>query len=274
MPTFHDPVADATEAASALRGLAHASRSFEDPDQTYGVLADLLAASRSFRQVLDQLADAHLTHRGQARDEDGSRAPGLLAALSAADELHEAGTLLDQAKSHLVTALREAGRIAWHPYAPEAEVPVGQWVPVVILNGEDTDHVVELMDRDGADAAIEHVAQWDYGEETTEAALDNGQVYDEPPFGSMDRRATRGVYTLTYSIPFGQIGLYRQADALPDLKPLGVAAPTVTGAHTSQTPAPGGTATSGRPARRRAADTSWFSRGDDGIVTRTRGRSL
>jgi hypothetical protein len=36
MPTFQNPTADAAEASEALRGLAHASRVFEDPADTYG----------------------------------------------------------------------------------------------------------------------------------------------------------------------------------------------------------------------------------------------
>lgn len=59
MPTFFDPVADAGEASEALRGLAHASREFEHPQDMYGVLGDLLSGVRSLRQVLDQLATAH-----------------------------------------------------------------------------------------------------------------------------------------------------------------------------------------------------------------------
>ena len=43
MPTFQNPTADAAEASEALRGLAHATRVFEDPADTYAVLGDLLA---------------------------------------------------------------------------------------------------------------------------------------------------------------------------------------------------------------------------------------
>ena len=50
MPTFFDPVADAGEAADAMRGLAHASRNFEYPQDMYGVLGDLLTNIRSLQQ--------------------------------------------------------------------------------------------------------------------------------------------------------------------------------------------------------------------------------
>ncbi|MGB3376134.1 MAG: hypothetical protein WBA87_13470, partial [Microbacterium sp.] len=60
MPTFDNPVEDAMEASAALRGLAHATRTFDNPAETYPVLGELLAGVRSLRQVLDQLAAAHI----------------------------------------------------------------------------------------------------------------------------------------------------------------------------------------------------------------------
>ena len=41
MPTFFDSTADAAEASEALWGLAHASRTFDQPAQMYGVIGDL-----------------------------------------------------------------------------------------------------------------------------------------------------------------------------------------------------------------------------------------
>lgn len=38
LPTFQDPAADAAEARQALRGLAHATRTINDPRETYAVL--------------------------------------------------------------------------------------------------------------------------------------------------------------------------------------------------------------------------------------------
>ena len=59
MPTFEDPTADAAEAQQALRGLAHATRSIDDPTQIYAVLGSLSAAAASFEQSLHQLAQFH-----------------------------------------------------------------------------------------------------------------------------------------------------------------------------------------------------------------------
>lgn len=115
MPTFHDPVADATEAHEALRALAHATRSLDHPSDTYAVIGDLLAGVRSLRQTLDQLATAHLNHREWARTDDGSRAAGAAEALAAADELHDAATFLDRAEAGLDRAFQHSGRVAWQP---------------------------------------------------------------------------------------------------------------------------------------------------------------
>lgn len=59
MPTFEDPVADADEAQRALRGLAHATRSIDDPRQIYPVLGSLTSAVASLSQSLHQIASFH-----------------------------------------------------------------------------------------------------------------------------------------------------------------------------------------------------------------------
>lgn len=342
MPTFHDPLKDAAEASEALRGLAHASRVFDDPADTYTVFGDLTAGLRSLRQVLDQLANTHLDNRDRAFDDGGNPVAGAADALAAADELHQAGTLIDQAHDRLAAAFTHSGRIAWHPQptpeqaavhdriaarldadpatstaqvgtlrltvwpetpasehhrygyritdtttgqelegrdlftgagtpvapdralkdlagylsaagqahqyvldhpgsAPEhagmfptwvAEAartnadalteltehrssepaPGRRWLSVVFLQGEDADQVLDLIDIEGADTAIAHLKLWDYGEETTDAALENGYVYDEPPTGALDRVVTAADYTLTYDHAHGHVALLRAYD--------------------------------------------------------------
>lgn len=223
MPTFHDPLADAAEASEALRGLAHASRAFDDPGDTYIVFGDLVAGVRSLRQVLDQLAETHLTHRDRARHDDGDPFAGAQSAVAAADELHQAATLLDQAYDRLEAAFSHSGRIAWHP--PTAVVsqpgPIDdsasrRWLGVVFLQGEEADEVLDLIDREGTSAAIEHLQGFDYGAETTDAALENGYVYDEPPAGTLDRSAAEGDYTLTYNPAMGHVSLLRAHPVPPD----------------------------------------------------------
>ncbi|MGO2193950.1 MAG: hypothetical protein ACTH43_15100 [Brachybacterium sp.] len=223
MPTFHDPLADADEASEALRALAHATRSFDDPAQTYRVFGDLLAGVRSLEQVLDQLAAAHLTHRGRAHDDNGDPLAGTHAALAAADELHRSRVLLDQAEVRLSSAFSHSGRIAWHPEPTQPETvqhdPVQQepatasvrrWVSVVFLQGSEADEVLDLIDAEGTDAAIEQLKGYDYGEETTQAALENGHVFDEPPTSALDRLVTdQSGYALTYNHFAGNVSLLR-----------------------------------------------------------------
>lgn len=223
MPTYHDPLADAAEASDALRGLAHASRVFDNPANTYSVLGDLLSGVRSLRQVLDQLGSAHLVHRGRAHDDDGDQTIGASEALATADDLHHAGTLLDEAEERVNAAMTHSGRIAWHAPAQEVdreavftEAP-HRWISVVFLQGSEADEVLDLINRDGPDVAIEHLRNWDYGDETTDTALENGYVYDEPPTGQLDRVVTDGDYTLTYNPFMGHVNLLRTFPAaLPD----------------------------------------------------------
>lgn len=88
MATFFDSTADAAEASEALRGLAHASRGFDEPAQMYGVVGELSSAMRSLRQVLDQLADVHERETEHAFDDAGDHEAGVRDALAVATELH------------------------------------------------------------------------------------------------------------------------------------------------------------------------------------------
>ena len=208
MPTFQNPTVDAAEASEALRDLAHASRVFEDPADTYAVLGDLLAGVRSLRQALDQLATAHVTNRVRAHDDAGDQTAGANYALAATAELQQAAALLDGVYDRVDAAMAASGRIAWHP-APTAPGPMSRWVSVVFLQGQDADEVLTIIDRDGTDAAIEHLAGFDMGEETTQAAFVNGYVYNTIPTGPLDHTTTTGVYTLTYNHDHGHVSLLR-----------------------------------------------------------------
>lgn len=115
MPTFFDPTADAAEASEALRGLAHASRTFEQPAQMYGVIGDLSAGLRSLHQVLQQLADAHERMATHAFNDRGDHAAGVRDALTTATGLRQSARLVDQANDRLAEGFVAAGRIAWQP---------------------------------------------------------------------------------------------------------------------------------------------------------------
>ena len=221
MPTFNDPLADAADASAALRGLAHASRTFDNPADSYAVFGDVISGVRSLRQVLDQLANAHLTHRERAHDDTGNHAAGADSALTAADELHQAGTLLDQVHDRLDAAFGHSGKIAWHTEralerAPLSDPAARRWVSVVFLQDEEADEVLDLIDRDGTDAAIEHLKRFDYGDETTSAAMENGYVYDEPPAGPLNHVVADGDYTLTSNAAMRHVSLLRMHEMSPD----------------------------------------------------------
>jgi hypothetical protein len=209
MPTFNDPTADAAEASAALRGLAHATLRIDDPDKLYGIVGELLAATRSLEQSLIHLGGASHTQPGRAAHDGGDLGLGAADAWAAADALRQAAQHVNAAESALDQASGHVGRIAWHP-------PQRQWVTVVFLQGEEADRVLDLIDRDGTDAAIEHLRGFDYGDETTSAALAKEHVYDTPPTGTNDRHVTEGEYALTYSHAFGHVALYRSDTPPPD----------------------------------------------------------
>lgn len=113
MLTFQDPVVDGREACHALRALAHATRTFDDPAQTYEVVGDLLGGLRSLEQVLDQLAFAHTSSDGIARTDDGDHWAGVEEAHAAALALRRASTLVARACLALDRASQHSGRISW-----------------------------------------------------------------------------------------------------------------------------------------------------------------
>lgn len=84
-----------------------------------------------------------------------------------------------------------------------------RWMSVVFMQGEEADAVLDLIERSGPEAAIQHLSQWDYGDETRDAALVNGYVYDAIPQNPTDRviRDESSGYALTYNQHFGYVSL-------------------------------------------------------------------
>lgn len=78
---------------------------------------------------------------------------------------------------------------------------------VVFLQGSEADEVLDLIDLEGVHAGIAHLSQWDFGEETTDAALVNGDVYDQFPAGGLDQVAEHDGYTLMFNPAMGYAGL-------------------------------------------------------------------
>ena len=114
MPTFNDPAADAAEARQALRGLAHATRSIDDPREIYSVLGSLSTAAASLSQSLHQIASSH---EGPAQNtasvSDDSRA-GRAAAYQVSWELHRAGEILRQVAQSIEHAHEAEATITYH----------------------------------------------------------------------------------------------------------------------------------------------------------------
>ena len=173
-----------------------------------------------------------------------------------------------------LTELTEPAELA---PASEASRTGRQWISVVFLQGEEADQVLDVIDRDGTDTAIEHLAGYDYGEETTQAALENGYVYDEPPTGALDRLVTgEDGYTLTYNPFAGHVSLLRKTPRPPTRSKTpawcrrGMRWPE--SAPPRPEPAPKQQAASERP--RRAPDPSWFEHPGVAAVKQSRGLSL
>lgn len=210
MPTFFDSTADAAEASEALRGLAHASRTFDQPAQMYGVIGDLSSGMRSLHQVLEQLADVHERKAAHAFHDDGDHAAGVRDALATAEELRHSARLVDQAYDRLAEGFIAAGRIAWHPEPAVEETLPSRWINVVFLQGDEADRPLRILGELGHVDAVDYLAQWDYGEETTQAALENGYVYDEPGEGTNDRVMVSGDYALVVNPHVGYVSLLRR----------------------------------------------------------------
>lgn len=93
MPTYEKPAIDAGAVSEALRALAHATRSIEDPTEIYAVVGALSQATASLEQCLHQLAAFHDGPRSKWADIDGSDRTGRAASYQVSWELHRAGEL-------------------------------------------------------------------------------------------------------------------------------------------------------------------------------------
>ena len=113
MPTFDDAAADAAEAQQALRGLAHATRTIDDPRQIYAVLGSLSTAAVSLEQTLHHLG---AFHDGPARQRawlNGDERAGHAASHQVSWELHRAGEILRQVAAALDRAHEVEATIAY-----------------------------------------------------------------------------------------------------------------------------------------------------------------
>jgi len=114
-------------------------------------------------------------------------------------------------------------------YTFERDEPSTRWISVVFLQGEEAEDLLSVIDREGPISAIYRLKHFDHGDETIEAALVNGYVYDAVPAGSTDHTIEPfgSPYALTYSDTFGYVSLLRryEPEAEPNFAPSGVLAP-------------------------------------------------
>lgn len=96
MATFNDPITDAEELREAVRGLAHATRSFEDPTSVYPILSSISSALASLTQSLHQLGDFHDGPALKAAWMDGAPHAGRAASYRVSWELHRAAEMIHQ----------------------------------------------------------------------------------------------------------------------------------------------------------------------------------
>lgn len=121
MPSFSDPSADAEEMWQGARGLAHATRDIDRPEDVYDVFGAVTATMRALTQSLEQIAHWNLAHTDRARTDDGSFETGADQARATAFFALGAASTLAQASDLVMMAHSAAGRIAWMP-APEPTV--------------------------------------------------------------------------------------------------------------------------------------------------------
>ncbi len=102
-----------------------------------------------------------------------------------------------------------------------------RWMNVAFMQGEEADTVLDMIDRNGPEAAIHQLSQSDYGDETRDAALDNGYVYDEVPESPTDRvvHDNDSGYALTYNRQFGYVSHLRHFDPVVEVRSVHVAPP-------------------------------------------------
>jgi hypothetical protein len=76
---------------------------------------------------------------------------------------------------------------------------------IVFIQGEEAEEPLELLDRDGTDAAVGYLAEWDNGDsDAPQKAVSSA--------GTSDRQARVGAYLLTWNARIGYIGLERVTD--------------------------------------------------------------
>jgi hypothetical protein len=74
---------------------------------------------------------------------------------------------------------------------------------IVFMQGDDAAEALQILDDKGERAALNHLAQWDYGTENEHSPE------TEEPWGSSDSTYKNGAYIMSYNTRLGYIGLTR-----------------------------------------------------------------
>ena len=124
MPTFSDPVADADELREAVRGLAHATRSVDDPTAIYPVLGSISTALASLSQALRQLGDFQDGPTCKRAWVNGDAHVGRAASYRESWELHRAAEMIHQIAECVDRAHEIEATIAYdiHDYSTPSPV--------------------------------------------------------------------------------------------------------------------------------------------------------
>ena len=103
----------------------------------------------------------------------------------------------------------------------ETKNRTSRWIGVAFLQGAEADEALGLIDRSGASAAFDYLQPRDLGEATTDAALENGYVYDRIPAGRTDHIIEHdgSPYALTYSRTYRYVSLLRWHPLEPEVAP-------------------------------------------------------
>lgn len=204
MPLSSFPAAYASEAARTLRQLARLGELDRTGTTAPAVISDLRATAISIRQVVDQLAFAH-TDPGLPAGARGD-------ALATADELHQAGTVLDELAARLATAEDAAEQVMSGDTGP-----VREWVAVASLHGDQAAEALRLLEEEGPEGAVVFCSQWDAGIDTDDEAIEGRRTRASVPLAAGDQAVTVDAYTLVANRSAGHVAMYRLIGDLPSM---------------------------------------------------------
>ena len=88
-----------------------------------------------------------------------------------------------------------------------------KYVMIVFMQGDDAAEMFDLLDAYGWDALIDRLSDWDCGRETEDAAVVNGDIYDDLPRYRGEQRVSSGEYTVIADWRYNYVALYRELPA-------------------------------------------------------------